>query len=97
LSDHARRLARAEQYLACDRSAPLSLRGELQLICIRGGIPTASGGPEATIGGNVLVPDPGEDLDEFKARVATEARLLRAKFAVISGLPPRLMVVDDAR
>jgi hypothetical protein len=93
LSDHARRLARAEQYLACDRSAPL--RGKLQLICIRGGIPTASGGPEATIGGNVLVPDPGEDLDEFKARVATEARLLGAKFAVISGLPPRLMVVDD--
>ena len=69
--------------------------GALQLICIHGGIPTASGKPESDIGGTVLVLDDGENLEDFKERVLTEARLIGAKFAVISGLPPRLKAVDD--
>jgi hypothetical protein len=67
----------------------------LQLICIRGGIPTASGKPESEINGTVLVQGDGEDLEDFKERVLAEARLIGAKFAVISGWPPRLKAVDD--
>ena len=92
MNEIARRLARAEQYIKgsarCSRSA-------LQLICIHGGIPTASGRPEAEIGGNVFVLEPGEEVEEFKARVATEARLLGLSFAVISGLPSRDKGGDD--
>jgi hypothetical protein len=83
LPDFARRLTKAEQFLASGG------RGPFQLICICGGIPTDSGGPEAEIAGNALVPEPGEDLEEFQARVSAEARRLGFRFAVIRGLPTR--------
>lgn len=83
----SRRVARLEQ--------DASYRGELQLILIRGGLPTESGRAEAEIGGNVLVHEIGEDLDDFKARVASKARLVGAKFAVIHGLPPRGMPNEE--
>ncbi len=92
MSDIERRLAKAEQYV---RGYGRGGRGSLQLICIRGGIPTESGEPEAKIGGTVLVREPGEDIEEFKARVTTEAQLLGLSFAVISGLPPRDQAIDD--
>jgi hypothetical protein len=69
--------------------------GAIQLICIRGGIPTASGQPECEINGTVLVQDDGEDFEDFEGRVLAEARMIGARFAVISGLPPRLLAADD--
>ena len=39
--------------------------------------------------------EPGEEVEEFKARVATEARLLGLSFAVIGGLPSRSKGGDD--
>ncbi len=69
--------------------------GAIQLICIRGGLPTASGKPECEINGTVLVQDDGEDFEDFEGRVLAEARMIGARFAVISGLPPRDKGGDD--
>jgi hypothetical protein len=81
-----RRLARLE--MEADRSWS---GGPLQLICIHGGLPTDSGEIEAHILGAdiALVREPDEDLEDFKQRAATEARLVGARHVVVRGLPSR--------
>jgi hypothetical protein len=86
LSDHARRLAKAESALALGRAGG---RAPLQLILVRGGLPTLSGKPECLLGDNVLTPAPGEDLEDYIERVRAAAARRGAGQAVITGLPSR--------
>jgi hypothetical protein len=84
-----RRVARLEAFAR--------YRGELQLILIYGGLPTDSGEVEADILGAdiALVREPDEDLEDFKRRALTEARLTGAHHVVVRGLPPRDKGGDD--
>jgi hypothetical protein len=84
LNDHARRLAKAEQALACGRpSSPL------QVILVRGGL-CGCKPVHATIEGvGSLEIGPDERLEDFKERTIELAHTTGARWLVIGDLPPR--------